>query len=129
MLMVPFCTLLTLFTLLLSLITQWLGTWSATRKSSMVTQTSQCLTNTMIMCEIADQCGQMDLPASHLDRLLLRPCRITFWLPWDDVKNLLCGQDLQKDITSPHHTASNVRTLNRSLHEFYSSVSTEPFLL
>ena len=48
---------------------------------------------------------------------------------WDDVKNLLCGQELHNDVTSPHHITSNVRMLTLPLHDFYSSVSTEPFLL
>ena len=81
----------------------------------MVTQTSWCPTTTTIMCKTADQCGQMDL-----DRLLLLLCLIALWLTWNDVKNLLCGQEPHNDITSPHHTASNVRML--TLHFAFTRI-------
>ena len=92
-------------TLLSTLITQWQGIQSATRKFSMVTQTSQCQTNTMIMFETADQCERMNPLTSYLDRLLLHLRHIALWLPWNDVKNLFCGQELHNNITSLHSTS------------------------
>jgi hypothetical protein len=43
---------------------------------------------------------------------------------WDDAMNLLCGQELHNDVTSPHHITSNVRILTLPLHDFHSSVFT-----
>lgn len=72
----------------------------------MVTLTLCGLTTTTIMCETADQCGRMDLPASHLDRLLLHLCHITLWLlrmtQWVFFAARNCTTTLPH-LTSPQH--------------------------